>query len=148
MRQQAYGYAALAVFCLGISPVALAELKPISDAAMGEVTGQGFMQVENLSVDEHNFTRLTLGMDVQTRVNIDDIRLGQTGDGADFAATHVALGHISRDGSELQYDGQTYAEGTSKTRVLFGIELLHILDNFSLCVPSGILRVGWSPRIL
>lgn len=112
MRQQAYGYAALAVFCLGISPVALAELKPISDAAMGEVTGQGFMQVENLTVDEHNFTRLTLGMDVQTRVNIDDIRLGQTGDGADFAATHVALGHISRDGSELQYDGQTYAEGT------------------------------------
>ncbi|WP_291832000.1 DUF6160 family protein [Marinobacter sp.] len=49
MKTQAYGCAALATFCLGISPVAQAGLKPISDDAMGEVTGQAFMQVENIA---------------------------------------------------------------------------------------------------
>ncbi len=43
MRQQAYGYAAVTLFCLGIAPVAQAELKPISEERMGEVTGQAFM---------------------------------------------------------------------------------------------------------
>ncbi|EMP55928.1 hypothetical protein MSNKSG1_08653 [Marinobacter santoriniensis NKSG1] len=111
MRQYAYGCAALAVICLGGAPFAQAELKPISDKAMGEVTGQGFMQVENIPGVDHQFTRMTLGMDVETRVNIDDIQVGQINGGADFSATDVALGHISRDGTAVQYDGNTYAVG-------------------------------------
>jgi hypothetical protein len=111
MKQQAYGYAALVTFCLSIAPVAQAELKPISDAAMGDVTGQAFMHVENIPGPDHSFTRMTLGMDVETRVNIDDIKVGQTDTGVDFAATDVALGHISRDAARVQYNGNTYAEG-------------------------------------
>ncbi len=111
MRQQAYGYAALTLLCLGMVPVAQAELQPISDETMGDVTGQAFMQIENIAGTEHEFTRMTLGMDVETRVNVDDLRMGEIGGGADYAGTHIALGHISRDGSTVQYNGQTYAEG-------------------------------------
>ncbi|KAA1174722.1 hypothetical protein FWJ25_04855 [Marinobacter salinexigens] len=111
MKQHAYGYAALVISCLGMAPVALAELRPISDEAMGDVTGQAFMQVENIPGPNHEFTRMTLGVDVQTRVNIDDIQAGTINGGSDFSATYVALGHISRDGTTVQYDGNTYAEG-------------------------------------
>jgi len=115
MRQQAYGYAALAVFCLGVAPVAYAELEPMSEQRMGEVTGQAFMNIENLPVETtssgHEFTRMTLNMDIETRVNIDDVVVGQIDGGADFAASHVALGHIAREGDGAQYDGVTYAAG-------------------------------------
>lgn len=111
MKQQAYGYAALVTLCLGITPVAQAELKPMSDETMGDVTGQAFMHVENIPGVNHQFTRMTLGIDVKTRVNIDDIKIGQTATGVDFSATDVALGHISRDATRVQYNGNTYAEG-------------------------------------
>lgn len=111
MRQYAYGCAALAVICLGGAPFAQAELKPISDKAMSDVTGQGFMQVENIPGPNHDFTRMTLDIDMETRVNIDDIKVGQIDGGSDFSATHMALGHISRDATTVQYDGNTYAVG-------------------------------------
>ncbi|PTB99353.1 hypothetical protein C9993_03620 [Marinobacter sp. Z-F4-2] len=112
MRQQAYGYAAVTLFCLGIAPVAQAELEPISEETMGEVTGQAFMQIENIDggVDGHQFTRMTLGMDVETRVNIDDVTAGEIDGGVDFAAQHVALGHIARNDG-VQYNGRTYNKG-------------------------------------
>ncbi|MGO1500022.1 MAG: hypothetical protein ACTHWH_01900 [Marinobacter sp.] len=110
MRYHAYGYAALITFCLGMAPVAEAELKPISEAAMGDVTGQAFMQVENIPGAAHEFTRMTLGMDVDTRVNIDDVQIGQIDGGTDFAAQHVALGHIARNDGD-QFNGVTYNAG-------------------------------------
>ncbi|QBM16401.1 hypothetical protein MARI_04810 [Marinobacter sp. JH2] len=110
MIKRAYGYAALTVFCLGILPVAQAELAPISDDAMGDVTGQAFMQVENIVGQNHNFTRMSLGMDVETRVNVDDVRVGEIDAGVDFAASHLALGHIARVNGEV-YNGVTYNEG-------------------------------------
>ncbi len=110
MRQQAYGYAAVTLFCLGIAPVAQAELKPISEETMGEVTGQAFMQIENIPGDTHAFTRMTLTMDVETRMNVDDVQAGDIDGGVDFAAQHVALGHIARNDGE-QFNGRTYSAG-------------------------------------
>jgi len=110
MRHHAYGYAALITFCLGMVPVAQAELEPISESAMGDVTGQAFMQVENISGAAHEYTRMTLGIDVDTRVNIDDIQVGQINGGADFSAQHLALGHIARADGE-QFNGVTYNAG-------------------------------------
>ena len=110
MTKQAYGCAALAMLCLGISPVSQAELEPISDNAMGEVTGQAFMQIENIPGQNHEFTRMTLTMDVETRVNIDDIQAGQINGGTDFSATHLALGHIARNDGEV-FNGKTYNAG-------------------------------------
>jgi len=110
MKHNAHVCAALTLVCLGVVPVALADLKPISDATMGEVTGQAFMQVDNLSDSSHDFTRMTLGVDVKTRVNIDDVKVGEINSGSDFAAAHMALGHIAREDG-VQYNGQTYAKG-------------------------------------
>ena len=110
MTTQAYGCAALTMLCLGISPVSQAELEPISDNAMGKVTGQAFMQIENIPGQNHEFTRMTLTMDVETRVNIDDIQAGQINGGTDFSATHLAIGHIARNDGEV-FNGKTYNAG-------------------------------------
>ncbi len=110
MKQQAYGYAVATLFCLGIAVVAKAELKPITEEIMGEVTGQAFMQIENIPGDTHQFTRMNLTMDVETRINIDDVQGGGANGGVDFAAQHVALGHIARNDGE-QFNGRTYNAG-------------------------------------
>lgn len=109
MMKQAYGYAALTML-LGISPVSHAELEPISEDAMGEVTGQAFMQIDNIAGDGVDYTRMTLGVDVETRVNVDDIQVGQIDGGTDFSAQHLALGHIARNDGET-FNGVTYNEG-------------------------------------
>ena len=113
MRQQAYGYAAVTLFCLGTSAVAQAELMPVSEETLGEVTGQTFMQIENIRDipgSPHEFTRMTLNMDVETRLNVDGVQAGKTDNGVDFAAQHVALGHIARSDGE-QFNGRTYSAG-------------------------------------
>lgn len=112
MIKRAYGYAALTLFCLGIVPIAQAELAPISDDAMGEVTGQAFMQIENIAGQNHDFTRMSLGIDVETRVNVDDVKVGELNAGTDFAASHLALGHIARVNGEV-YNGVPYNEGAA-----------------------------------
>ncbi|WP_297792013.1 hypothetical protein [uncultured Marinobacter sp.] len=109
MKQDAYGYAVLALACLGITPVVQAELEPISDQEMSEVQGQGFMTIENLDDGAHQFTRMSLNIDAETRINADDVTLGSIDGGADFQATDVALGHISRDETRFQIDGNRYA---------------------------------------
>ncbi|MBJ6137365.1 hypothetical protein [Marinobacter litoralis] len=110
MIKRAYGYAALTLFCAGMASVAQAELAPISDDAMGDVTGQAFMQVENIAGQNHDFTRMSLGIDVETRVNVDEVKVGELNAGTDFAATHLALGHIARVDGET-YNGVTYNAG-------------------------------------
>ncbi|MFL1455719.1 hypothetical protein ACJO5Y_14895 [Marinobacter sp. GN3S48] len=111
MKQDAYGYAVLALVCLGIAPVAQAELEPISDQEMSEVQGQGLMTIENLDDGAHQFTRMSLTIDAETRVNADSVTLGGIDGGADFQATNVALGHIAREDGVQRVNGKTYAAG-------------------------------------
>ncbi|MCK7552071.1 hypothetical protein [Marinobacter goseongensis] len=111
MTKNAYGHAVLALACLGIAPVAQAELEPISEQEMSEVQGQGFMAIENLTDGVHQFTRMSLTMDAETRVNADSMTLGSIDGGADFLAADVALGHIAREDGVQRIDGQTYSAG-------------------------------------
>ncbi|MFL1464656.1 hypothetical protein [Marinobacter sp. HN1S83] len=111
MKQDAYGYAVLALVCLGIAPVVQAELEPISDQEMSEVQGQGLMTIENLDDGAHQFTRMSLTIDAETRVNADSVTLGGIDGGADFQATNVALGHIAREDGVQRVNGKTYAAG-------------------------------------
>lgn len=111
MKQDAYGYAVLALVCLGIAPVAQAELEPISDQEMSEVQGQGLMTIENLDDGAHQFTRMSLTIDAETRVNADSVTLGGMDGGADFQATNVALGHIAREDGVQRVNGKTYVAG-------------------------------------
>lgn len=111
MKQDAYGYAVLALVCLGIVPVAQAELEPISDEEMSQVQGQGLMTIENLDDGNHQFTRMSLNIDAETRVNADSVTFGSIDGGADFQASNVALGHIAREDGVQRIDGKTYSAG-------------------------------------
>ena len=109
MRQDAYWYAVPLTICMGFSPMAVAELKPISDAEMSEVQGQALMTVDNIEGGTHSFTRVTMGMDVKTRLNVDNAIVGGDDAGADLNVSDLALGHYVRDENRTQIDGQTYS---------------------------------------
>nr|WP_245399761.1 hypothetical protein [Atopomonas sediminilitoris] len=73
----------------------------MSDDKLSEVTGQAFM---NLTTDSHNgltFTRLNLGLDVDTQLNIKKLELGnysRSGEAAgtaDIAIDNFALGSVN-----------------------------------------------------
>jgi hypothetical protein len=93
---------------MGFSPMAVAELKPISEAEMSEVQGQALMTVNNAEDGTHSFTRVTMGMDVKTRLNVDNAIMGGDDAGADLSVSDLALGHYARDANRVQIDGQTY----------------------------------------
>ncbi|WP_375177543.1 hypothetical protein [Marinobacter mobilis] len=111
MKAGAIGCAALATFCLvGVQDV-LAELKPISDEELGQVQGQAMIAIDQLAGMNQQFTRITLGMDVELQTNIDSVVLGEAGLASDLAVSQLSLGHIARDDTVIQLDGQTYAIG-------------------------------------
>lgn len=108
MRQEAYWYAVPFAICLGMAPVANAELERISEKEMSQVQGQALMTVNNIDDGTHSFTRVTMGMDVKTRLNVDNAIFGGDDTGADIDVSDLALGHYVRDETRTQIDGQTY----------------------------------------
>lgn len=93
-----------------------AELKPISEQEMGDVVGQGIIAVDMVPTATSDFTRFTLGMDVDVQTNVDALVLADHLDalgnpGADVNVSNLSLGHISSDATKIQIDGQTHAEG-------------------------------------
>lgn len=111
MRQDVCWHAVPFTFCLWFSPLAVAELEPISDKEMSEVQGQALMTVDKLDDGNHSFTRVTLGMDVKTRVNVDNAILGGDDNGSDLDVSDLALGHYARNAERIQIDGQQYDIG-------------------------------------
>lgn len=108
MRQDATKYAVPMLICLGASPMAVAELEPISDAEMSEVQGQALMTVNEIDGGTHRFTRVNMDMDVKTRLNVDNAIVGGDDAGADISVSDLALGHYVRDDARVQIDGQTH----------------------------------------
>ena len=108
MRQDACWYAVPLTICLGMSPVALAELEPISDREMSQVQGQAMMTVDHVDGVNHRFTRVTLGVDAEIRLNADGVVMGGDDSGADLDIKNFALGHYVRDDTRVQVDGNTY----------------------------------------
>ncbi|MFE8073206.1 hypothetical protein QQM79_19260 [Marinobacteraceae bacterium S3BR75-40.1] len=91
-----------------------ADLKPISDQAMGNITGQAMFAYDVRENAEGDFTRITMGMDAEVQTNVQTVALGELADsaeptGADLLVDHLSLGHISTDDTKVQLDGQTYA---------------------------------------
>lgn len=90
----------LSVFWLN----AQAELMPLDDDSLSEYTGQAFITIdEPESVSQgsttYKYTRINLGMDIETILNIDELVLGRyddprdvTNSGADIDMRDVALG--------------------------------------------------------
>ncbi|ROT99228.1 hypothetical protein EB809_11335 [Marinobacter sp. R17] len=109
MNRDALKRVAPVCFGLMLSSVVQAELKPISDSEMEQVTGQAMMAVDIDGTPEHRYTRVTMGLDAEIQTNIDTVALGDTGDGSDVLVSQLSLGHISTDATQVQLNGQTYA---------------------------------------
>ncbi|WP_071872136.1 DUF6160 family protein [Atopomonas hussainii] len=86
---------------LGVSFTAQAELVPLSDEKLSEVTGQAFM---NMTTDSHNgltFTRLNLGVEIATQMNVKKLELGnysragEAAGSADISINNFALGSVN-----------------------------------------------------
>lgn len=107
-----------------------ADLEPISDSAMSDVTGQAFVSVDRTyHPDEANntaYTRVNLGMDIDIQTNVDVLELGryeregEREGTSDLLIEDFALGYINNQayydenpGAARQYkaDGSPYAEG-------------------------------------
>jgi hypothetical protein len=111
MKKNTSSGAVLATFCLGIVPVALADLEPISDQEMGQVQGQAMFSIDRTGQGTEQYTRVTMGMDVEVQTNVDTVALGEDGTGTDLDIGNLSLGHIARDDTRVQIDGNTYSAG-------------------------------------
>lgn len=107
-----------------------ADLRPISDEQMSEVTGQAFVSVDRQYHPDANdntaYTRVNLGMDIEIQTNVDVLELGRyERDGEKSGTSDVyiedfALGYINNQAyfdtnpkapRQRKQDGSGYAEG-------------------------------------
>ncbi|MBQ0834322.1 DUF6160 family protein [Marinobacter sp.] len=119
-----------ALLLLALSVGANAELSPISDQQMSEVTGQAFVSIDRqYHPDTSNttaYTRVNLGMDIDIQTNVDVLEIGRyERDGekpgtSDVYIEDFALGHINNQAyydanpkspRQFKPDGSAYAEG-------------------------------------
>jgi hypothetical protein len=81
-------------------------LKPMSDDELSEVSGQALLSLTNQTYDGLDFTRITLGADIQLSANLSKVRLGEysysarNGTGADIDMGVFRFGRS--DGTEAQ----------------------------------------------
>jgi len=121
-----------AAIALGHSAYAM---EPMTDTALSDVTGQAFVSIGNSSSENADFTRVDVGLNIETQINADEVVLGEyyrwaedgpnagapcpecTGteagleaNSADIQITDFALGTIARDAG-TQFDGKFYDAG-------------------------------------
>src|SRR5690554_5781357 len=121
----------VAVLLLPVLPVVVnAELSPITDHAMSEVTGQAFVSVDRQYHPDTNdstaYTRVNLGMDIEVQTNVDVIEMGRYGRAGEKPGTSdvyiedFALGYINNQAyysanpsmpRQRKPDGSAYAQG-------------------------------------
>ncbi|WP_148861579.1 DUF6160 family protein [Marinobacter fonticola] len=92
-------FAAVTVVAM-MGAVAHAELKPISDEAMSEVTGQAFISVDRQyhpdADNDTSYTRVNLGMDIEIQSNVDTFELGRyERDGEKVGSSDVLIDNFS-----------------------------------------------------
>ncbi len=90
-----------------------AELQPMTDEDMGDYVGQAAVAFDINEIAGNSYTRVTLGMEADIQMNINNVELGnysKSGEtlAADFSVTNLAFGSISTDAAQVQLDGQTY----------------------------------------
>ncbi|MCD1649426.1 hypothetical protein K7I10_18975 [Marinobacter adhaerens] len=107
-----------------------AELRPISDQQMSEVTGQAFVSVDRQYHPDANdntaYTRVNLGMDIDIQTNVDVLEMGryeregEKPGTSDVYIEDFALGYINNQAyfdanpeapRQRKPDGRAYAEG-------------------------------------
>lgn len=95
----------LSILLSALSLSTYAALKPIPDNALGDLTGQAFITIDRHSQSNVDFTRINLGLDVNTLLTSDQVELGRyerAGEAAgssDIKIGDFALGHINDSGN-------------------------------------------------
>jgi hypothetical protein len=99
--------AAFAFAAMALGPAAHAGgLQPMDDEQMSEVYGQALLTLTNTSLNGLDFSRITLGADIQLNANFTNVRLGEysytarNGTGADIDIGALRFGRS--DGTEAQ----------------------------------------------
>ena len=71
--------ACLVAALLGCAASARAQGLRLSDAQLSEVSGQALLNLTNTSLNGLDFTRITLGADIQLSAKLSKVRLGEYG---------------------------------------------------------------------
>ena len=75
-----------------------AELRPISDQQMSEVTGQAFVSVDRQYHPDANdntaYTRVNLGMDIDIQTNVDVLEMGRYERDGEQPAPRMSISRI------------------------------------------------------
>ena len=102
---------------LSLSGMVQAELQPINDSQMSDITGQAYMSIDQNfhpdSTKNVSYTRINYGLDIETQMNADTTVLGEYAragetNTADVDISNLSLGHI--------YDSNYYANNPSMPR--------------------------------
>lgn len=118
------------IICLLGANVSIAELKPIDDQALSEVTGQAYVSVDKSyhpdASKNTSYTRINLGMDIEMQSNADVLELGryeregEEAGSADLLIHDYSLGYIydqayfdRNPDAPMQFkeDGSAYVDG-------------------------------------
>lgn len=88
--------------------VAQAELKPMADSELAEITGQALVTLDGLTYGGFEYTRVNLGAEIDLLTNIDELRLGNysrnqsntvSNQPADILINNFALGRVDNANS-------------------------------------------------
>ncbi|MED5620501.1 hypothetical protein [Ideonella sp. BN130291] len=96
----------LSTALLGAAGSACAQGRPMDETQLSDVWGQALLQLTNTSLNGYDFSRITLGADVQFNANFTNVRLGEysysarNGTGADIDLGALRFGRS--DGTEAQ----------------------------------------------
>jgi hypothetical protein len=92
------------------SPLLQAQLVPINEDELSDMTGQAFITIDNSSAGGLDFTKVTLGLDVKTLLNSDLLefgryeRVGELSGGSDIRISDFALGGIDSNGNIVPFE--------------------------------------------
>ncbi|PAU81425.1 hypothetical protein CK501_07730 [Halovibrio salipaludis] len=91
-------------------PAVHAEMEPMSNQEMGDVTGQSMLALDVTESGDMDFTRYTMGLEADFQMNMEELAVGETTNGTDVAVNNLSFGHIARESGQ-QFDGSTYDAG-------------------------------------
>ncbi len=90
--------------------VCFAQLVPIDEAELSEMTGQAFVNFDQTSNGDLDFTKISFGLDVETSLNADLMELGkydragEAAGSADIRISDFALGEIDDNGNIVPFE--------------------------------------------
>lgn len=93
-----------------LSPSLQAQLVPINEDVLADMTGQAFVNIDNSSTGGLDFTKVTLGLDVKTLLNSDVLefgryeRVGELRGSSDIRISDFALGGIDSNGNIVPFE--------------------------------------------